>query len=75
MISESTSKKDKGESRTNNESAAGEARRTSELRRAGGVGSDAFVEDGVLASLLEDIRVRSHSERRWWRDDTSHESP
>ena len=33
--------------------SAGEANRTSELCRAGGVGSDAFVDDGVLASLLE----------------------
>ena len=30
----------------------GEAKMTSELWRAGGVGSDVFVEDGVLASLL-----------------------
>ena len=33
---------------------SGEAKRTSELCRAGGVGSDAFVDDGVLASWLDD---------------------
>lgn len=42
----------------------GEAKSTSELCSAGGVGSDAFVEEGVLASLL-DNEVLALSERRW----------